>query len=355
MYNLKKLESYDDANFYFVDRSLGKEFLVKFYNGVDTDNPDILNAYSGMLGILEDSKLMIPRIVTTNSGESFAFVENCDMIDGTKRTVAVRLFHWIVGFPLNDVGYNPSLLCDVGLTLGCMAVALKDFSHPAFKRKHAWDLKQFELSFPFVDCVQEPEVQKCIREVFIQFQEKVMADNGDLPQSIIMGDCNDANVIVEAGGNALAGIIDFGDAVHTWRVNEIAIALAYALLSPYGLQHPSATWACLLGGYCVVNPLTGVELTHLRTLVAVRLSISISVGAFSISKDPSNEYLKLHAVPAKSALVDLWTRDEATLVAFVHRISAQAAILRETAIDVNFSSINPALTSTLVDSFFTVH
>ena len=36
--------------------------------------------------------------------------------------------------------------------------------------------------------------------------------------------------------------------------------------------------------------------------MAVRLSTSVMVGAYSISKEPENEYLKLHAIPARSCL-----------------------------------------------------
>ena len=45
---------------------------------------------------------------------------------------------------------------------------------------------------------------------------------------------------------------------------------------------------------------------QLQTLVCARLSASISMGAFSIFKDPTNEYLKLHALPARRALDLLW-------------------------------------------------
>lgn len=30
----------------------------------------------------------------------------------------------------------------------------------------------------------------------------------------------------------VAGVIDFGDTAHTWVVNDVAIAIAYAMLSP---------------------------------------------------------------------------------------------------------------------------
>lgn len=44
------------------------------------------------------------------------------------------------------------------------------------------------------------------------------------------------------------------------------------------------------------------ELQHLHTLVAARLATSVTLGIYALSKDPSNEYLKLHAVPGRRAL-----------------------------------------------------
>ena len=49
---------------------------------------------------------------------------------------------------------------------------------------------------------------------------------------------------------------------------------------------------------------------NLRTLVACRLSTSVTLGAFSISKDPTNEYLKLHAKPGREKLVKFWSKDK---------------------------------------------
>ena len=48
----------------------------------------------------------------------------------------------------------------------------------------------------------------------------------------IQADFNDANVIV--GKDDQLGVIDFGDIVHTWVINEVAIGCAYATVSSYG-------------------------------------------------------------------------------------------------------------------------
>ena len=123
--------------------------------------------------------------------------------------------------------------------------------------------------------------------------------------TMALSNAQDANVIVAPSVNSIAGIIDFGDAVrsescsifvilirnifcgqqtHTWTVNEIAIAICYALLSAYGLTNPAECISCVLGGFCVFRKLLDVELLHLRTLIATRLCISVSVGAYSISR-----------------------------------------------------------------------
>lgn len=50
----------------------------------------------------------------------------------------------------------------------------------------------------------------------------------------------------------ISGVIDFGDAVHTWRINELAIGMAYSMLGSWGKQdgyHLRAAQA-FFRGYC---------------------------------------------------------------------------------------------------------
>lgn len=64
---------------------------------------------------------------------------------------------------------------------------------------------------------------------------------------------------------------------------------------------------------------------QLQTLVCARLSASISMGAFSIFKDPTNEYLKLHALPARRALDLLWNLNHLKMKEFFSLASTSAA------------------------------
>ena len=79
-----------------------------------------------------------------------------------------------------------------------------------------------------------------------------------------------------------------------------------------GQKQPLLSVSCLLAGYCsgakgriaTENgaPISNLEIMHLYTLIAARLATSVTLGIYALSKDPTNEYLKLHAVPGRQAL-----------------------------------------------------
>ena len=250
-------------------------------------------------------------------------------------SIAARVFSWIPGITLNKAGKptetTPKLITNLGFALGSITNSLKSFDHPAFHRRHSWDLQNFEsVSAIFSVYIVEPDISHLVNEVLSRFKNLVVPDSNIFRLSVIMGDCNDANVIVSADKSVVVGIIDFGDAVYTWSINEVAIAIAYALLTDFGQVEPLQCISCIYGGYVYAvdecrrestesnAPEDGssepsvdvakeretdrVELEHLHTLICVRLCLSIMIGAYSISMDPSNEYLKMHSHPAKEAL-----------------------------------------------------
>jgi Ser/Thr protein kinase RdoA (MazF antagonist) len=108
------------------------------------------------------------------------------------------------------------------------------------------------------------------------------------PCQVIHGDVNDQNVLMDDTGMEVAGFIDLGDMCETWRVNEVAIAMAYAML---GKEEPIEAATHMLVGYTSVVSLTAVELQVLPTLVACRVACSVVLGAYSHSLDPENDYL----------------------------------------------------------------
>lgn len=49
---------------------------------------------------------------------------------------------------------------------------------------------------------------------------------------LVQGDFNDANIVLTPDFQEVAGLLDFGDAAKSWVVNDVAIAMAYAMLCP---------------------------------------------------------------------------------------------------------------------------
>ena len=78
-----------------------------------------------------------------------------------------------------------------------------------------------------------------------------------LPHSLIHGDANDENVLVDRG--RVTGLIDFGDCLRNPTVCDLAIALTYALLE---LPDPLGAGAEIVGAYHEVRH--ALALTNFR-------------------------------------------------------------------------------------------
>jgi Ser/Thr protein kinase RdoA (MazF antagonist) len=107
-----------------------------------------------------------------------------------------------------------------------------------------------------------------------------------LRKSVIHGDANDYNVLVE--GNKVVGLIDFGDIVYSYTVGDLAIAVAYVVL---GKSDPYAAAAPVIEGYVREFSLTKDELDALWPLVRLRLCMSVAIAAYQQAQQPENEYL----------------------------------------------------------------
>ena len=130
--------------------------------------------------------------------------------------------------------------------------------------------------------------------VLADFKSIVLPLAPQLKKAVIHGDLNDQNVLIDETASAVLGVIDFGDMMHSWRVNEIAITAAYILIM---LQYdrsadaatppePESALVALVQSYAALVPLTEEEWTVLPILISCRVAVSLTVGAYSSSKDP---------------------------------------------------------------------
>lgn len=78
-----------------------------------------------------------------------------------------------------------------------------------------------------MDSITDREQKALAEQVLSRFEQEVVPVMAALPRAVTQNDANDHNILCNADGTAVTGILDFGDMVHTARVFELGITVAY--------------------------------------------------------------------------------------------------------------------------------
>ncbi len=127
---------------------------------------------------------------------------------------------------------------------------------------------------------------------------------GELRESLIYNDANPANIHVDPGRMKdgtphLVGVVDFGDAIRSWTVANLAVACAYA---GFGTRDPVAAFCDVARGYAAEHDLTETEADVLYELARLRLALSVTVSSVRSAHEPDNDYLLVSQAPAWEVL-----------------------------------------------------
>lgn len=279
--NARRLPSERDQNFLLTDDS-GQQFVLKVAN--TAESRDFLEAQNSVLDYLSERVPFCPRVI----GEIAEFEGHF-----------VRLVTYLPGVPLAAIKpHTPGLLHDLGEKLGQLSRALADFDHPAVHRDFHWDLANGnrvinEYALLIEDTVLRELVLKC------RFEPAT-----ELRRSVIHGDANDYNVLVDPESMTVSGLIDFGDMVYSYTVGDLAIAIAYVVL---GEGDPRD----VIVGYTSQFGLLDEEREALWPLVRLRLAMSVCIAAHQMRQQPENEYLAISQKAIEKTLPRIFT-DEYT-------------------------------------------
>ncbi|MBM3176730.1 MAG: aminotransferase class III-fold pyridoxal phosphate-dependent enzyme [Bacteroidetes bacterium] len=234
-----------------------------------------------------DPELSVPRVVKAVSGEDIISVNDAE---GNLRFA--RLLTWIEGNVFADVRPHTSgLLCRYGSFCGRLCKALSDFDHPAAHRFIKWDPNQTLWIKDSIHLFTGSRAE--VASYFLElFESKVLPRHSELRKSVNYNDANDYNVLVggSADDRSISGVIDFGDLVFTQTINELAIAIAYAVMKK---PDPLEAACHLVRGFHAVFPIQEVELETLYSLVGARLLISVTCSAINRKAEPENVYLQI--------------------------------------------------------------
>ena len=289
----RPLPSERDQNFLLTE-AVGEKFVLKIANALE-ERP-FLEAQNAVLKHLATRVSFCQRLVQATTGEEISIVHAAN-----GATHFVRLVRYLPGVPLAETRpHSPALLHDLGRKLGQLAHALPDFDHPAVHRDFHWDLANGNrILNEFGGLIEDPSLRDLVFKCRFDCET-------NLRRSVIHGDANDYNVLVDPERIVVTGLIDFGDMVYSYTVGDLAIAIAYVVLDQ---DDPRAAAAEVINGYTSEFLLLEDEREVLWKLVLLRLAMSVCLAAYQLRQQPDNDYLRISQRAIEENLRQLLTTD----------------------------------------------
>jgi 4-aminobutyrate aminotransferase-like enzyme/Ser/Thr protein kinase RdoA (MazF antagonist) len=308
------LPSERDQNF-LLTTPAGDKYVLKIANG--SDPATLLEAQNAALEQVAARTRLCPRVMRARDGRLISEVTS------NGRRHFVRLLTWIDGEPLGTVA-TPSidLEQDLGRAVGELDAALEGFDHPAIHRDFYWDLRGgVDRARAGAALVRDGDLRRLVESTLERIDRDESAHFARLPLGAVHNDPNDYNVLVSlapgdrgaegkgatvASPRTIAGILDFGDMVHTYAIADLAIAIAYAVLDA---ADPLATAVAVVRGYQRMRPVRDEEIEALFGLVLLRLCMSVAIAAHQQTHRPDDAYLSVSQAPIARTLPRLAALD----------------------------------------------
>ncbi|MGC0053973.1 aminotransferase class III-fold pyridoxal phosphate-dependent enzyme [Brucella pituitosa] len=285
-----ELDSERDCNFR-LKTGTESDWILKIVNASE---PKVESEFqTALLHHLSNakSKLAVPHLKPSLAGDVLA-----STVAGGGEKHALRLVGWLPGTPLAQVTRTFDLMRNLGRSLGELDHALQGFIHPGALRDLDWDLRYAGRARTRLHFIDDTDKRALLDRFITRFETLVEPKLPGLRAQVIHNDANDWNVLVDnTDHEKIAGLIDFGDAVHTVLIAEVAIACAYSALDT---DDPIGAAAALASGFHEKYPLKAEEIDLLFDLIAMRLVTSVTISASRREKTGDNPYLAISEAPA---------------------------------------------------------
>jgi 4-aminobutyrate aminotransferase-like enzyme/Ser/Thr protein kinase RdoA (MazF antagonist) len=290
--DISDLPSYSDINKLLTCEN-AKKYVIKI-SRLAGDDCDIDFENQVMLKLASDSRVLIdtPQVLSPKSVEAH-LASRCYIV------VHFEGVEWclrVVSFIPGELWANTSTSAlsyfqSLGKALASIDHSLVNFKHANAKRMLSWDLQH--APWVIESCIDElskSEQFAAIKQLLEKYIQQVQPLTAKLPRQVIHNDANDFNLVVDSIAGKVSGLFDFGDAVYTFRVAELAIAAAYALMK---VEHIESALTSLVVAYHKELPLKPIELEALIPLIEMRLAVSLVMSARNSRLQPENDYLRV--------------------------------------------------------------
>jgi 4-aminobutyrate aminotransferase-like enzyme/Ser/Thr protein kinase RdoA (MazF antagonist) len=279
---IKPLNGYEEMN-YQLAAANNTKYVLKISG--NNQEAGLLEAQVKMLHHLSESPVarLIPHYIKNTAGNEItkAGINN--------QIYCIRLLGYLEGGLWAHAGVWPEeLMLQLGSTIGQMDRCLDGFFHPALCRYLEWDIANARDATEKLHFIENHEKRRLAAYFLLQFETEVTPKLKHLRKACIHNDINDFNVLVN--NQQVSGFIDFGDALYTQLINNLAIACTYALFNQPDPLHAASL---IVKGYHEQNALTDTELSVLYYLIAGRLCISVTKSAENLTRGHTNEHFYL--------------------------------------------------------------
>ncbi len=316
---VRPLPSERDQNFLVSEASSGRRYVLKVSQ--TGEDREVLDFQNRILEHLARANFPLSRVLYGRGGK-----EIVEIPGPQGERYLTRLLTWLPGKVMAHVRPQTSgLFRSLGAFLGGLDRVLEGFSHPAQDRNLKWDLKSAgRVIRSQLRYVEDPWRHELLEEMAQRFMERLGPLVPGLRMSVIQGDANDHNILVnelsagaDPGDRRVTGLVDFGDALRSFTAGEAAIGAAYAMLDK---GDPFTVAARVVEGYHSAFPLKEEEIAALYPLMGLRLCASVAISAHQKALEPENGYLTVTEAPAW-ALLEWMEKESPDLPHFLFRQS----------------------------------
>lgn len=291
------LDGEKDGNFHIRDRD-GSEYLLKIVN---PHEPVGVSDFQTLLLLhLEVANPLVPvqRVVRTRDGRPDFTIRFDD--EGVRR---VRLLTYMPGMLMRDASGGAQRQRNVGATLARLQLALVPFSHPCADHELIWDLQHAARLRPLLVSITDPGRRRMLEHRLDIFEGELAPALTTFRRQVVHNDFSGDNILVDpADTDRIAGILDFGDAVDTALINDVAVAAAYQLDA--ATNDPLAALQGFLSGFYSIRPLAAEEVEILYDLVITRMVMRLAITEWRAKRVPENRTYILRNTPTVWALFD---------------------------------------------------
>lgn len=272
-----RIDSYWDFNFK-VATTIGPLFCKAYTH----DRFEDARFHTDIMGKLTREGILVPAVVPSLDGKAVNVLNGLPCI--------VQRF--LPGKYLSNVALTPSILAELGRTLAQIHNTLEGriISGNRFKIS-SWDPRQHELLFSRYDAAVEqfsPRARRELDGLRVKASEYLPLLR-ELPVGITHGDYHPGNILV--AHQRIAAVLDFNEAIESWLVGDLGIALSYM----NNEQIPLITCAHhLLAGYRTERPLTLIERAVLPLMIQLRAATRVIETTIDGGQESGDDIRLIH-------------------------------------------------------------